>query len=109
VPAGEHVFQDGHAAEQLDILEGAGQSQAGPAVGRQTCQVFAFQENGAGGGWKQAVDDIEAGGFAGAVGADEGQDLPGSDVEAHLIQGPHPAEVLAEGIHRQDRHSHTSR
>ncbi len=73
--AGEDVVQHRHAPEELDILEGAGQAQAGPAVGGQAHHLRAGQPDAAGAGGQKAVNQIEAGGLAGAVGADQTDDL----------------------------------
>ena len=40
-----------------------------------------------------AGDRVEARGLAGAVGADQTQDLPAPDIEAHRIQRDEPAEA----------------
>ena len=96
VAAGEDVFHDRHAPEELDILESAGQAQTGPGVGGQAHQVLACQPDGAAGGPQEAVDEIEAGGLARAVGADETGNPPGRGAERHARQGLDPAEMFAE-------------
>ena len=101
VTAGEDVFQDRHAPEKLDVLEGAGQAQAGPTVGRQALQALPREGDLAAGGGQQAVDEIETGGLARAVGADEAGDLPGVNAKRHPGQGLDPAEEFAEFVYRQ--------
>src|SRR5262249_55541266 len=55
-------------------------------------------------GQKLAVDDVEAGRLAGAVGADQRQELALADVEADIGDRAHAAERLAEVAHGEDAH-----
>ncbi len=96
--AGEDIVQHRHAPEELDILEGPAQAPGGPAIRRQTHQFPAGHEDAAGGGRDQAVDQIEAGGLAGAVGADETQNLPRLHGKRDAVHGLNPAEVLGQVI-----------
>ena len=40
------------------------------------------------------VDDVEQGGFAGAVGTDQPQNLPGAQIEGNVGEGLEAAEAL---------------
>ena len=95
VIAGEDVFQHGHAPEELDILEGAGEPQAGPAIGGQAHHFRASQPDFAGAGGQQAINQVEAGGLAGAVGADQPDDLSRRHRKGDVGQGLHAPERFA--------------
>ncbi len=95
VPPGEDVFQHAHAAEKLDVLESAGQAAPGPLIGGEAHQLLSGKDQPPGRGRQKPVDDIEAGGLARPVGADEGQDLSFGHVEGHPVQGLDAAEVPA--------------
>ena len=83
----QQVLEHGHAGEQADVLEGAGDLGAvGDAMARQVLQrvdlaADALQAEGAGGGSVEAGDAVEQGGLAGAVGADDGGDASGGGGE----------------------------
>ena len=69
------VVQHRELAEQADGLEGAGDAALGDQVGPQPGDVGAVQADRAAGGAQEAGDDVEQGGLAGAVGADDTEDL----------------------------------
>ena len=100
VAADQQVLQHGGVLEQLDVLEGAGNAQAGHAVRRLGGQLQ--QAVGAGvvdlarGGRVDAADEVEHRGLAGAVGADQGEHLAPAHVEADVVHGQHAAEADAE-------------
>ncbi len=85
-PPGHDVVQGRHAAEQRDILEGAGDAlcrglvrphaMAGPSLPRQGAVLRVVE----------AIDDVEKRGLAGAVRADDREDLVLADGEADLTQ-----------------------
>ena len=75
VAADHDVFQRRHFAEQADILEGTRNAGLGHFMRRRRRIRFAGQLEGAAVGLIQAGDDIEEGGLAGAVGADQAVDL----------------------------------
>ena len=56
-------------------LEGPGQTGPAQAFRRPGGGLLTEEDHAAGGGLLPAADDIEESGFAGAVGADEAQDL----------------------------------
>ena len=51
----------------------------------------ALEPDLAGVGRELAVDDVEAGRLAGAVGPDQGEEFAAPDVEADLVDGAHAA------------------
>src|SRR6266446_1135129 len=62
------VLQRRQAREQLQVLERAGQPQAGPAMGRERAQLMAVEGDGAGVGIEDAAHAVEERRLPGAVG-----------------------------------------
>ena len=99
--AGQHVLQDGHLAEQLGGLEGAGDAEPGDAMrgkpgddpGRRGCTQALRRPVVAG-------QDVEQNGLAGAVGADERMDGAGLDREADAVERSHAAERHVDAVER---------
>ncbi len=50
-----------------------------------------------------AGQDLDQRRFAGAVLTDQGDNLAGVGLQAHIGQGPHAAEALADSVQSQDR------
>ena len=80
-----------HALEDLQVLEGARQAARRELVGRQAGHVLAVEVDRAAARRVDAGDDVEQRGLAGAVRADDREDLAGVDGEAHAIDGFHAA------------------
>src|SRR5690606_33289128 len=59
----------------------------------QAGDVRAVEEDPPGGRLQHAADQVEAGGLAGPVGADQAADLARSDVEREPVHGGNAAEV----------------
>src|SRR5437763_10564194 len=56
--------------------------------------------------WSElSVDDVEAGRLAGAIGADQGQELACAEIEADIVEGAHTAECLRQIAYREDAHA----
>ena len=70
-----HVVFHREVVEQADVLEGPGDARPVDLGGVHAVGVFAVQQNGALGGLIDLGQQVEDGGFAGAVGADEAGDL----------------------------------
>ena len=49
-------------------------------------------------------DHVEQGGLAGAVGADQPEDLPLPQLQAHAIEGQQAAEAAADRLHLEQGH-----
>ena len=100
VAADQEVLQHGGMFEQLDVLEGAGNAQPGNLVRRLVGQAQLALRPGvvdhAGGGGVDAADQVEHGGLACAVGADQGENLAALDVEADLVDGQHATKAHAQ-------------
>ncbi len=91
VAADEDVLQDGHVGEESDVLEGAGDAGLGDEVGLGG-QDGALVADLAFGGDVEAGEAVEEGGLAGAVGADETDDLAAVDGEVDVADGGESAE-----------------
>src|SRR5690606_6914803 len=90
------VLLDRQALEQVGDLEGARQALLADAVGRQTLDRLAVQAHRARGGREHARDQVEGGGLARAVGADEGVDLPGLYAQVRALDRLNAAEAHAD-------------
>ncbi len=83
--------------EQLDVLEGARDAQRRDRVRRLRDQVLAVEADAAGGRRVDAADQVEHRRLAGAVGADQREDLAALHVEADVVDRQHAAEAHASG------------
>ena len=90
--AKEQIVHRAHVSEKLDVLEGAGNAGGGDAVRLAPDQFEAVDTDAAGLRAVEAGYAVEDRGLAGAVGADQGQDLPRGEREPHAMQGLHAAE-----------------
>ena len=79
---GEDVLLDGELAEDAGFLRQVAHAEAGPAVHRQRGDVLAVEQDLAVVGRDLAGGHAEAGGLAGAVGAEQADDLAGVDLKA---------------------------
>ncbi len=87
VAAQHQVVEHRHLREQLDVLEGAGDPQVGDAIRAHPEEVLAHEPDRPLLGVIHARDAVEDRGLAGAVGTDDGEQLPGLDREAHVVDG----------------------
>src|SRR5204863_6835999 len=90
--------------KDADLLEGAGDAEAGHAVWRRAGEVAAAEEHAAVVGGEVAGHAVEERGLARAVGADEAHDFARLHREVDAVDGRHAEEVLAEAAHLQQRH-----
>jgi hypothetical protein len=79
--------------EQLDVLEGAGDAELGDVVGRLLRDVLVLEEDAARGRPVDPRDQVEDRALAGAVGADDREDLTFLDRERDCIDGLETAEM----------------
>ena len=100
---GHHqIFQHGHAAEQPDVLEGAGDAGLGvDVVVVETLEPVAWslrmiELHRSLGRLVEAGDAVEHGGLAGAVRPDQRGDVLAPDIEGHVVDGGEPAEAHGE-------------
>src|ERR1700730_6121970 len=101
--SGHDVVEGRHAAEQRDVLEGAGDALRRGVPGPHAPPRFALPAQNAALRMAEAVDDVEQRGLAGAVRADQREDLMPPDVEADLLQGLDPAKGEADPLGFEDR------
>jgi hypothetical protein len=73
-------------------------------VGLHALEVLALEENVSGGQRKVLIDQVEDGGFARAIGADEGKDLAPLYLEAHAVDCHEPAKILTYPINFEEAH-----
>ena len=99
------VLADGHAGEARGDLEGAADAAAPDGAGRQAGDGPASQGHGPGVRPELAADHVEAGGLAGAVGADEGEHLAGCDGEGDGLDGGDATPGFAEVFDGEDAHA----
>src|SRR5262249_48783933 len=104
VPAHLDVVEDGHASEQGDVLEGAGDPALSAAMRRQVRDVPSVEADAPARRRVDAADAVEDAGLAGAVRADDGEELMRFDIEAHAGEGRHAAEAQAQVIEGEERH-----
>jgi hypothetical protein len=93
VRAHHHVLQQRHRGEQGEVLEGAGDPEAGDAMGRSVDQVLPTEHHLTRRGLVDPADDVEHGRLAGTVRTDEPADLALLDVERQPVEGDDAAEA----------------
>ena len=104
VAAHEQVLQHARVLEELDVLEGSRDSEAGDFRGREAKQVLAREAQVALLRLVDAGDHIEERRLAGTVGADDGEDLAGLDRERDPLQCRDAAEAHSDAVHLQQAH-----
>src|SRR5262249_35234562 len=72
------------------------------AVGRQSGDILAVEQDFPAGGPDHAGEAVEESRLAGAVGADDGTDLAAPDRDADVVQGGEAAEAHAQPLGAQD-------
>ena len=85
VPADQQVVQHGGMLKQLDVLEGARDTECGDLVRRLVGQFGAHVVDVARCRCVDAADQVEDGRLAGAIGADQGEHLTLFDIEADIV------------------------
>jgi hypothetical protein len=103
VAADQQVLQHGGVLEQLDVLEGARDAQRRHLVRGALRELDAVEVDAAAGGRVDAADQVEDCGLAGAVGADQREDLAPLHVEADLVDGQHATEAHAQVARGEQR------
>ena len=96
VQADLHVVLHGQGGEQPDILEGPGDAGLVHLHGVHAGGLLAVEEDGAPGGLIDLGQQIEDGGLARAVGADQAHDLCPADGQIEFIHCGQAAEVDAQ-------------
>ena len=88
--SGNDIFKAGQGREQTDILKGSGHAQGRHLVGGKGFDLQVTQPQASGGGRRDAAQNIDEGGFAGAIGTDQAVHAP---VSRH--RKTHPPERTA--------------
>ncbi len=99
---GHDVVERGHPLEQRDVLEGAGEAQAGDVVRRQVRAVLALEIDPAARRPVEAADDVQHRALARAIGADDRRNLAAVDPEADARDRLHAAEVEVDVVDPDD-------
>src|SRR5713101_751697 len=102
-PPRHDVVEHAHALEEGDILERAGDAEGRHLVRPEARPVLAFEDDPPLVGVVEAADHVEQRRLAGAVGADDGHDLPAPDGEAHAVQRLHRPETDADAVDLEER------
>jgi hypothetical protein len=86
-PAGHHhqVLERGHVGEFMRDLEGAQHAQPEQLVGRLAGDVLAIEDDLAAVGHNVAGDEVEQGGFTGAVRPDQARDRAALNLERAIL------------------------
>ena len=87
------VVENGETWEETDVLEGAGDAVCGDVVGLFADDAVLIEKNFPFGRLIDAGDEIENGGFAGAVGTDEADEFTFADLEIQGRDGSEAAEA----------------
>jgi len=85
-----HIVEDAEVAERAGDLEGPRDAQLGDAVGRHAGDPPALELDLAGTRRQVAGDQVEQRRFAGAVGSDNGDELPRRDGQRYIRQRAQP-------------------
>ena len=99
VAGGQHIVERGGVGKDARTLEHAHEATLRDAVGRLSRDVGRCETHAPGVRRLEARDDVEGRGLAGAVRADQRQDLASPQLEAQVVHGGQPTEA-----HRDMRH-----
>src|SRR6266568_1076286 len=103
VPAGQHVLDRRELLEEADVLEGPGHAQHHDAMRLHAQQRPLAEADRPAVGAVVAGDEVEGGGLAGAVRADEPDDGALRHVEGDVVHGGEAAEALRDPPHLEQR------
>ena len=102
--ADEHVVEHGHRPEELDVLERARDAAPDDAVRRRVQQALAVEVELARVGLVEPRDHVEERRLAGAVRADQPDDLALLDVERDVVDRDDAAEAAGDVADGEQRH-----
>src|SRR5690625_1047842 len=103
VAAHQNVVEHAHAAEERDVLKGAGDAAPRDAMRLQVVDLSALEGDRPFLRRVESGDGVDEGGLARAVGADQAEDLALADARRDVLQGVHTAEPAADIIANEDR------
>ncbi len=107
VPAQErhlHILRHRHGDERLRHLEGAADTQPPDAARGEPGDVLPGEHDAAAVGGELPANHVEDGRLAGAVRADDGDELARLDGERHAARSHHAAERLVEPLDAEQAH-----
>ena len=104
VRADEHVLEDGHRPEELDVLERPRDPLADDLVGRRLEDRGAVEQHLAGVRLVEPRDDVERRRLAGAVRPDQPRDVPFLDVERDAVESDDSAEAQGDVPYLEEGH-----
>src|SRR5699024_11077783 len=87
------VLSDAEFLEYVVDLKRAGNPQTADSVRRQAGNVLVAEADAAGTGAQAPGNHVVEGGLAGAVGADQSRGFAGEDLQRHIVDRPHTAEI----------------
>ena len=103
VAAEQDVVQDREVGEQFDVLEGPGDAPGRDLVGPQAHDRLALPADVAFLRVVHLIEAVEDRRLPGAVRADDGEQLPGGDREAHAVEGGEAPEDEADAVDLEQR------
>ena len=86
LPVQEHVVVDGELVDQREVLVHRVDAERAGVVDRLDRDLLALQDDPPAGGRLEAAEDLEQGGFARAVVADQAEHLAALEVHVHVDQ-----------------------
>ena len=87
------IFPHGQRIKQTEVLEGSGQSRTGDLLRRHSGDFEVAQKCLARGWWHDPGEDVEQGGLACTVRADDSGDLGSIDCEPGVVERPEATEL----------------
>jgi len=99
-----HVVDDGHAAEELDVLERPRDSSADHAARGRAEEALAVEADIAFGRRVQTGDHVERGRLPGTVRANQPYDLAGARVERDRVERDDASELHGDLLDFEERH-----
>ncbi len=99
-----HVFQHAQFLKKPDVLESAGDAQAGDCIRRQADQFPAVQFYASFGGAINAGDQVEDGCLSRTVGADNADKFLRLNTEIAIGYGAKPRKAMGESGYFKERH-----
>ncbi len=101
MPPDHDVVEHAHVLEQREVLEGAADAEPGPGVGIERGDVLPAIEQLAFGRPVAARDAVDDRGLAGAVGADDREQLAVVDAKTDIGERTHATEAQRHPAHFQ--------
>ncbi len=101
---GHDVLERGHVEKDLQVLERASDAGSGEFVRWRASEIALIEDDAARARHIDPRQQVKQGGLAGAVGADDRMDRPGSGLPRKIVDGAHSAELLRQALDAQRAH-----